>query len=449
MGRWVKQKIKGNDVSPAREAALDELVRLDARRGDFDADEVISLSSKRDHRLVKEYVQGIMRYRRRLDFIIGSFYNGVFESMESSLQWVLRLGAYDLLYLRTPSHAAINEAVELAKKRVRKKAGGLVNGILRSVDRQREELPEPKNADHIEKLGITYSHPNWMVERWVERYADDVEELLAWNNKRPEYSIRINTLNTSPASFKEMLNKDEIEWSDGRYLDDFIRLPRLQNLLRNGYLKKGLCAVQDESMGLIVRLLDPQPGEHIVDACAAPGGKTLYIADLMKGEGVLKALDVQENRMRRLKGVLNAYGAEWIHTEVADLRIRSPQQLADRVLLDVPCSGLGVLAKRADLRWNRKPQDLQTIIKIQAELLNAAATWVNVGGTLVYSTCTIEPEENENQIQAFLERSPGFVVEKPEWPPSLVTSEGFLKTVPHRHHVDGAFGARLRRVRSD
>ena len=263
----------------AREIAIEQLLKLDAAHAHFNTDDTLPVQAEREHRMVKEYVQGIMRWKRWLDFVIDHYYRGKLSSMEPVLKWILRLGVYDLLLVSTPSHAAIHEAVELAKKRVRPGAGKLANGILRSIDRNRDALPEPDAIPLARYMSIMYSHPEWMVNRWLDRYgADNTEELLKWNNKRPVYSVRINTARITCDAFRQRLDHDQIEWTDGHFLEDFVRLPRLQPLVRGGYLKEGLCAVQDESAGLVVRLLDPLPGAYVVDACAAPGGKTLYAA---------------------------------------------------------------------------------------------------------------------------------------------------------------------------
>ena len=416
-------------------------------RHDFDADVALPGVSGRDHRLVKEYVQGIMRGKRWLDFLIAAYYKGAYEDMEMTLKWVLRLGVYDLLYLRTPSHAAIHETVELAKHLVRPGAAGLVNGILRTVDRNREALPQPDTADPVKDLGIRFSHPDWLVRRWMGRFGDDVEHLLAWNNRRPAFTLRVNTQKISKEEFLQKLTEKEIEWSEANMLDDFVRVQRMQPIVNESFLSRGLCSVQDESAGLVVRLVDPKPDETIVDACAAPGGKTLYMAARMQGMGSLWAFDVQEKRLNKLKSVQSAFDASWIDVKAGDLRVIEPPFQVDRMLLDVPCTGLGVLSKRADLRWNRQPEDIQHIASLQHALLEAAAKWVKVDGVLVYSTCTMEKEENEDQIEAFLAAHPNFRVDTPgDLPSDVITAEGYLATIPHVHDMDGAFGARLKRV---
>ncbi len=436
-------------IKSARSIAIQQLVHLESEksRPGFDDDSSMPIDSAQEHRQVKEYVAGITRWKRWLDFILASFYNGDYESLEPVIVQILRLGAYDLLFLSTPSHAAINESVELAKNGVRASAGGLINGILRSVDRNRDSLPQPRKKIRANELGVRFSHPNWIIYRWLKRYPDTIEELLEWNNTRPAYTVRINTGKQSVEEFTALLDAEEIEWSPATYLEDFIRVPRLQPIVRHGWLKEGRCTVQDESSGLIVRLLDPQPGETIVDACAAPGGKTLYAAAFMQGKGELYAIDVQPERLNKLANVADRYDAKWIQSRVADLRDKNLGIEADKVLLDAPCTGLGVMAKRADLRWKRKLEDLNKIVELQEELLDAAAELVKPGGILLYSTCTIEPEENEMQVKKFLARHGSFELVHPGelLPADVVSAKGFLATFPPKHKMDGVFGALLKR----
>ncbi|GIV60255.1 16S rRNA (cytosine(967)-C(5))-methyltransferase RsmB [Rhodocaloribacter litoris] len=414
-------------------------------------DDAAGEADPRADRLVTEYVAGVTRWRRRLDFLIAHFYRGPYQKMEPTLRQILRLALYDLLFLGTPAHAAVHEAVELAKAFVRPGAGGLVNGLLRAVLRHRNALPVPQTGDPVEDLAIRASHPTWMVRRWVERFGTaETERLLAWNNARPVFGLRLSS-RADRAAVVALLDAHGVAWTPSPYLDDFLRLGQLQPVRAAGLLDNGRCAVQDESAGLVVRLLDPQPGETVLDVCAAPGGKARYAADRMRGQGRLLAFDVNAGRLRLLAEAARGEGLALIETEAVDLRHlanRPDAPRGDRVLLDAPCSGLGVLARRADLRWRRLPEALDELIRLQDELLDAAARLVRPGGLLVYATCTIEPEENEARIAAFLKRHPDFTLEPahPFVPGALVTSEGFFASLPHRHEIDGAFGARLRRA---
>ncbi|MFQ5571244.1 MAG: 16S rRNA (cytosine(967)-C(5))-methyltransferase RsmB [Rhodothermales bacterium] len=405
----------------------------------------------RVERQATEYVAGITRWRRWLDFLIGHFYKGPFDKMEPTLKHILRVSLYDLLLLDTPPHAALNEAVALAKRLVRPKAGGLVNGLLRAVLRQKDHLPVPDSSDPVEALAVRYSHPTWIARRWYGRYGPkETEALLRWNNERPVFGLRINTLKTTVAEFRQDLDRLGIDWEPSSYLDDFVRVRKLQPVLRAGLLDAGQCAVQDESSGLVVRLLDPQPGETFVDACAAPGGKALYAAEKMQNQGRLLAFDIHEGRLHLVEEAARKQGVDILEARAIDARALVPSShtpLADRVLLDAPCSGLGVLAKRADLRWNRSLEEIEALAVLQDELLDAMGSLVRPGGLLVYSTCTIEPDENHRRIEAFLTRHPDFRIESASGFVSagVVTPEGYYATLPHRHGVDGAFGVRLRR----
>jgi 16S rRNA (cytosine967-C5)-methyltransferase len=441
-------------VSPARYLALEQLERVDhddafvERLVPDDADE-------RTRRQARDLLAGVTRQRRWVDFVLAKAYNDDYDAMESRLRHILRLGLFEMLFQSTPTRAVVHQYVELAKQTLRPGAGDLVNALLRTIDRDREHIPNPDTGDEAEDLAIRYSHPSWMVKRWVDRYGmDEALDLLEWNNRRPMYSLRVNPLRTTDAAVTDWLDDNDVVFTRSPYLDTHLRVRRLQPLVQGDLLDDGAVAVQDESAGLLVQLLDPQPGETILDGCAAPGGKTMAIAGRMEGEGTILAVDAKEERLNLVTEAAEAQGAaDMIEAEAAELQAvaaRPEPPQADRVLLDVPCSGLGVLAKRADLRWQRAPEDLDELTALQDDLLDAAARLVAPGGVLVYSTCTIEPEENEQRVEAFLDRHPDFELEPaPDaLPADVVTDEGYLATLPHRHRTDGAFGARLRRVTS-
>ena len=404
----------------------------------------------RRDRQATNYVAGVTRWRRWLDFLITQFYRGDADALEPLLRQILRLGLFELLLQATPPHAAIHEAVELTKALVRPQAAKLVNGLLRSVQRQREALPQPQTGKPFRDLAIRHSHPNWMVRRWLARFGpEETLALLQWNNAAPTYGLRLNTARQPVAAFHEQLTALGVDWEPSPYLEDFVRVRQLQPVLQAGMLDEGHAAVQDEAAGLVVRLLDPQPGETILDACAAPGGKSLYAAARLQNTGRVLAFDLHPHRIALLPPAAQAHGLDIIETGTHDLLTLadSPEApSADRVLLDVPCSGLGVLAKRADLRWQREAASLNPLTSLQDAMLDAGARLVRPGGLLVYSTCTLAPEENEHRVTAFLARNPQFQTESAVRfvPESLVTPEGYYASLPHRHHMDGAFGVRLR-----
>ncbi|MDQ7040628.1 MAG: 16S rRNA (cytosine(967)-C(5))-methyltransferase RsmB [Rhodothermus sp.] len=441
-------------LDPARREAVRLLMRIETDQAYANRLTSAGLTDELEPeagRRTTEYVAGVTRWRRWLDFLLAQVYRGRYDSIEPKLRQILRLGLYELLFTDTPPYAVLHEAVELARKLVRPRAGAVVNAVLRTLLRQRDFLPQPQTGDLAEDLAIRYAHPTWVVRRWLDRYgADSTEALLRYYNERPWFGVRVRTDRIARHVVLHRLADRSVEAEPSPILDDFIRVRRLGPILQDRLIEKGLLTVQDESAGLIVRLLDPHPEETIVDACAAPGGKTTYIATRMRDHGRVVAFDVHPRRAELIRKAALQQGLTSIEVEAIDLRQvpeRYPDLKADRVLLDVPCSGLGVLAKRADLRWHRRPEDLDELVRLQDELLEAAGRLVRPGGVLVYSTCTIEPEENEVRVRSFLARHPEFTVESVEpWVPAeMVTEEGFFATWPPRDQMDGAFAARLRR----
>lgn len=404
----------------------------------------------RDVRFATELAAGVTRWRRYLDFLITHYYRGAFVELEPDLKIILRIGLYELLILEAPPHAAVNEAVETARRNGHRKASGLVNGILRTVVRAGDARPEPETGDPARDLAIRFSHPTWMVRRWLDRFeAGDVRTLLEWNNSRPVYGLRVNKSRVTVDAFRGRLDDEGVEWQPSPFADDFVRVQSLQPVFRAGLIRDGWCVVQDEAAGLVVRVLDPKPNERIADACAAPGGKAVYAAVMMEGTGEVFALDVNERRTKLITETAARLGLPNVRVNVGDAReIDSIAELDfDRVLLDAPCSGSGVMNKRADLRWRRTPEQFEELVTLQRELIDACARVVKPGGLLVYGTCSIEAEENEEQVRRFLERNPGFSLESVEAlvDSALVSADGFYRSLPHVHGIDGAFAARLRR----
>jgi 16S rRNA (cytosine967-C5)-methyltransferase len=436
-------------MSPRADAAR-RLLRVEqdrahvARLADADADAA-------DARLTSELVAGVTRHRRRLDFVLDHFYRGDPARLDPLLRQVLRVGLYELLVRETPPHAAVSEAVKAARALLHPGAANLANGLLRAAARAAEggTLPDPAGGDPADDLAVRASHPTWLVRRWLDRYGEDETlALLRADNQAPSYALRVNLLRTTPEALGERLTALGVGWRISHYLDDFLVVDRLQPVLRAGLLEEGLCAVQDEAAGLVVRVLDPQPGERVLDAAAAPGGKAVYAAQRMEDRGAVVAVDLHEARTALVRRAAEAQGVTIVRAVAADLRTWEAEAPFDRVLLDAPCTGLGVLAKRADLRWNRRPEDVSTLTALQDDLLDAAARHVRPGGLLVYATCTLEPEENAGRVAAFLARHPNFGREPvgDAVPASMRTTEGDYAALPHRHGTDGAYAARLRRA---
>ena len=432
----------------------------------------------RERRFVTELVMGVTRWRRRLDFQIAAV-NKTRRALDPEVQEIMRLGVFELLILQKPPHVA-SAYVDLARAASGEGAAKLVNGMLRSIARHRDAGTLPKLrapsaeggqgnvAEVADTLGVQFSHPSWMVERWLARFGlEECVQLLMRNNQRPAYALRANPqrgfdVHRLRTELREAAAGEavlELESSE-IFPDEFVRVKRgLQQAYRSGLLQDGKAVVQDESAGLVVALLDPGPGDRILDGCAAPGGKTFFAASRLQGRGSVLALDVSPRRLLALENQAERLGlGDLVSTRAVDFREfgagfeEEQEHVApfDKVLVDAPCSGLGVLSKRADLRWRRTPGEIRELRSLQDELLAGAAPLVRAGGFLVYSTCSIEPDENEERIERFLAARPGefeLVPASTKLDASVLSPDGrFLATLPHRHGTDGAFGALLKRV---
>lgn len=421
----------------------------------FDDDKTLSYSSAnelepRERAQVREYVQNILRRRSYLDFIIGEFSSIKIDEMKPMLKNILRLALYEMLFMSgTPDYAAINEAVDIAKLRLGSKAGDLVNAILRNIQRDIENLPKPAFEDRTKLIATTFSHPEWMVERWVKRFGErEAFQLMQANNQRPVYYVRANNLRTKTENFKLRMEKADVPFEESEWLPGYFKVDSVAPFISKDLLKKGICLVQDIAAGFAPVILEPVPDESIYDVCAAPGTKSIVISDLMEGKGTITAVDINPDRLERLAQSAMDYKAENIKIRRADARDLT-LKLADGVLLDAPCTGTGVLSKRADLRWKRTPEELESSVKLQEELLDEAANLVKKGGRLVYSTCSLEPEENWEQIRKFIDKYENFELEKLDdfLPEEVLVEDGYAyQTYPHIHHCDGHFGVRMKRV---
>ena len=391
-------------------------------------------------------VSTVTRWRRYLSFLLHHFLRNSYKGLPPELEQLLLLGIAEITLLRAPPHAVVNETVNLARSM--RLHTGLTNGVLRSIVRARDRLPEPDTGNSTRDFAIRWSHPTWLTRRYVQRFGrDEALRLLQCNNKTPTYSIRLCRPRADMQELLDELNSKGAALRASSNLADYYYVDSLGPLIRQGYMGRGQCAVHDESAGLVVELLNPKPGETILDACAAPGGKATAIACRMRGTGKLNAWDIHASRLQKLRDSARAQNLKNIHALETTL-LDGPDVQADRVLLDVPCSGTGVMSKRADLRWRRNEDDLMKLAELQDQLLDAAADRLRPGGLMVYSTCSIEPEENELRINAFLERRTNFSLENAGdfLPPAMVNSAGYMVTLPHQHNMDGAFAARMRRL---
>ncbi|MER3524311.1 MAG: 16S rRNA (cytosine(967)-C(5))-methyltransferase RsmB [Ignavibacteria bacterium] len=420
------------------DAYLDKLLDAELRSGDI---------PDVDKGLLTELVHGVLRWQNTLDWVLNGFSHGNFAKSEINVKNALRVGLYQILFLeRIPHAAAVNESVEFIKRIRGEKPAGLVNAVLRNIVRNIDGIRYPDPAsDRVQHLSVVFSHPHWMVKRWVARYGpDETEKLLIVNNERPPLTLRMNKLKVEPAVFLRQLDDLQIPYKGSKYLDYFVSVKCFPRIGQNELFRSGLFTIQDESAALPCLLLAPKPGERVLDLCAAPGGKTTHIAELMKNEGEVIAIDKYEIKLSFIKAACDRLGLANVKVVVGDATTYTHDPM-DKVLLDAPCSGLGVLAKKPDLKWKRDVSDIIKLAKLQRELIEHAATLLKPGGVLVYSTCTIEPEENHEIVRSFLAAHPEFRLDHAASfvCKDLVSREGFVETFPHKHGMDGSFAARL------
>ncbi len=399
----------------------------------------------RDRRWTQELVYGMLRRRAWLDAVLSERVRGGLVRLDADLIDLLRLGAYQLLHMGSvPAYAAIAQTVELAKRRHGIGASKLVNAVLRRLDRERDALTLPAPSDPVDALALRHSHPRWLVARWVARWgAEETERLLAANNLeaplivRPYHAVR--------EQLEAMLEAAGVRIDEAPLVSDSIRIAgSLSSLTELGAFRQGLFYAQDPASTLVTRYACVPTGATVADLCAAPGGKSL---ELSRSEGLVLASDASLARLQRVLANIARMDARNIHAYVADARFPAIRPV-DAVLLDVPCTGTGTFRRHPDARWRLTVSDLAVMAALQRSILAAAASVVAPGGLLIYSTCSLEPEENDAQVESFLRDHPDWRLEPPPEGavPALVLDAGRLRVLPQRHGADGAFAARLRRT---
>ena len=447
-----------------RAMALKTLIRWE--RGKPLLDEILSevlvksvLPDPRDRALCGELVNGVVRHLYYLDYVISRFSEEPLEKMDPQVRNLLRLSAYQLLFTRIPSRAAVAEAVKLVKRGRGKWVVSFVNAVLRKIAEVRERPPEPpREMNPVAYLSVRYSYPEWMVERWLSRFGEEeTERLLSAGNEKPPLVVRVNTLRVTRNQLLLYL-KSEIPGIEAcRFSLDGLVLRGFRGRITDlRAFRAGWLQVQDEASQLVSYLVSPRPGERILDACAGVGGKTTHLAQLMRNTGRIYAYDLYEWRLQRLRENAERLGitnVETITAEVTEAVKALGGRFFDRILIDAPCTGTGVIRRHPDIKWARKPEDLTKVPEKQLALLCGLAETLKPGGIMVYATCSLEPEENEAVVERFLAEHPEFEIEDPRKvlpdPARELTDEnGFLHTYPHRHGLDGFFGVRLRKIRT-
>ena len=447
---------QSESVSPSRSAAFDILSRVEAEHA-YASVLVSGLSdsdlSREDRALAQEIVLGVLRWQRSLDYFIECYSERSIARLDLPVLIALRMGVYQLRYLsRIPQSAAVNESVNIVKRARTASAAPLVNAVLRQAARHLDETAGDGLVDPLERASVELSHPRWMLDRWQSLFGDDETRQLALaNNSPPATAFRVNTLRTSIKEVLADLKTEGVTTRESQVAHGAFVVESGPASVMTAAARRGVIYLQDEASQLVSILLEPKSGHRMLDLCAAPGSKTSHIAVLAEDKARIVACDRHHHRLATLRATCERLGVQSVDALELDATRALPFVAAapefDRILVDAPCSGTGTLRGNPEIKWRLCADDLSRLAELQASLLEGAASSVARGGRLVYSTCSIEREENEEVVRRFLEATTLFKVIEPNAPAGLITSDGFVRTFPHRNGTDGFFAAALERVR--
>jgi len=411
-------------IDKTRELALKVLYKIDKEEAysNIELNEQIKQNRKnlteKDIGLISEIVYGVTTWRLTLDEIIKKYSKIKIKKISPWILNILRMGIYQIIFLdKIPKSAAVNESVNLAKRYGHASSSNFVNAILRKIEKtDYEEFFQI--GDDIERISKITSMPKWIVEELMKNNEiKKVEEICKNSNIKPKITIRVNSLKINKQELIEKLKEKGIECNEPQEkVDDFLILEKIKNIENIDEFKKGYFTIQDISAGQTARILNPQPGELVLDACSAPGGKTTYMAELMKNKGKIEAWDIHEHRTKLVEQNAQRLGINIIETKGKDASLydESFKEKFDKILLDVPCLGIGVIKRKPDIKWQRKPEDVEKITKIQKEILNNCSKYLKRDGAMVYSTCSILKKENQDVIDEFLKENNEFYIEPNE-----------------------------------
>jgi 16S rRNA (cytosine967-C5)-methyltransferase len=415
--------------------------------------DINELSGTPDGRLLTHLVYGSLRFQGHLDWILAKLFRGDFGKMEESIKNILRVGLYQLKFSdRLPAFAVVDEAVKIAKI-IRPAQSGLVNAILRNYLRQKNNISFPSlKQKPAEFIAAYHSHPLWLVKSWINILGiKNTQALCAANNEMPPLTLRVNTLKSSRNELSDKLSAAGFNTAETIFSPDGLNLiEAAQPLQKTNFFREGRLRLQDEASQLISYLVSPQAGESVLDLCSGTGGKTTHLAAIMKNSGKVIAIDYDLKKITELETEASRLGITIIETKHADLTCGLPEELKDkfdRVLVDAPCSGLGTLRRNPEIKWRIAYSDPAKFAATQRTILQNASLAVKKGGRLIYTTCSLLPEENENVIDSFLKNNSHFFLNpQPESHHlQLFDAKGYFRTYPHIHHMDGFFGAVLER----
>ena len=438
----------------AREIALKTLYKIEKEEAysNIALDQIIKENknkiNERDIGFISEIVYGVTSWKLTLDEIIKKYSNIRLKKISPWILNILRMGIYQIVFLdKVPKSAAVNESVNLAKRYGHKASSNFVNAILRKVDKKDyNELFEINNP--IERISKTTSMPVWMIEELLkENDIEKVEEICKASNIKPKVTIRVNKLKTNKETLKKLLEDRNIIVHEAK-LENFLILEKAKNIEQLDLFKEGYFTVQDEGAGFIAEIVDPKPDEVVLDACSSPGGKTTYMAELMKDKGKIIAWDLHPHRVKLVEENANRLGIHMIKAECQDATVYKEEykEKFDKILLDVPCLGIGVLKRKPDIKWKRKQEDILEITQIQQEILQTCSKYLKSNGQMIYSTCSIFYEENDKIVEKFLEKNGDFTYAKMEIPETTYSVKNSHKIQLYQgEEIDGFFICKLQK----
>lgn len=409
---------------------------------------------KKNQNFIRELVYGVLENDIYLEYIIKKASKIKMKNIHRKILIILKMGIYQMIFMGSvPDSAAVNESVVLAKRYGNKGSIGYVNGMLRNISRKKEKFMDVKIKSDIERISVLYSHPKWLIEKWNDEYGIKfTEELAKANNKKPKLNITVNTLKTSRAGLIEKLESRGFIVEKSKYSNDSLIIHNPFEISRTKEFIDGEFTIQDESSALVAQVMNPSPNSTVIDVCSAPGGKAIHIAQKMGNKGRVISRDLYKHKLKLINENSERLGIDIVKAELYDALDLDETLIgkADYVLADVPCSGLGLIRRKPEIKINKTQKDIEDLSSIQYKILDNAKEYLKVGGVLVYSTCTISNNENKNIISRFLEENPEFTpvnIEKNLNEDFPTLKKGYLELYPNVHGTDGFFIAKMKKQR--
>lgn len=406
---------------------------------------------RQDRAFVTECVNGTLRNLIYIDYIINSFSKTKTAKMKPLILSVLRISVYQMYFMdRVPDSAACSEAVKLIKKRGFSQLSGFVNGVLRNIERNKDKVEMPKD-DTPEYLSVKYSYPIWLIKMWISAYGyEKTEKICISGNTAPDVCLAVNCLKISPDELKKQLEKENIKVTNGYYIENALHIKGSSDIAKTEMFDNGLFHVQDESSMIAVSVLSPKPGEIILDVCSAPGGKSFLAAEMMNNEGKIVSCDIHPHKIELIKGTADRLGIGIIETKLRDAVEKHQEDFEkyDKVIVDAPCSGFGLIRKKPDIKINKTGNDIDSLIELQRKILDASAECVKPGGLLVYSTCTICKKENQGNVKYLLDKGKFEPVNIKEYLPENLKEYAvgeWIQLLPSENGTDGFFISAMRK----